>query len=49
MSQVREPRKLSCGLRDAHEPARFCRDSRALAIWVAMHSRGERIFSPECG
>ena len=24
-------------------------DTQAVAIWAAMNSRGERIFSPECG
>lgn len=24
-------------------------DTQAVAVWAAMNSRGERIFSPECG
>ena len=24
-------------------------DGQAVAVWAAMNSRGERMFSPECG
>jgi len=33
----------------ATDLAPFSPDTQAVAVWAAMNSRGERIFSPECG